>query len=342
MKFWNFGLLIISTLLLLGSIKALLDYWQYDEMAADVAQMMLHQVTADDVHQQIQAAIARDNPVEARMYLRLAATFGYALDPSTYEAELQRLESPLNTARRTASDFASGFLEGQAETGAGVAGALTSDFTVVGDVRDLWEQYQHYTRGEPVNELIVTLAGVGVGLTAATVMSAGSASPAKGGVSSTKLAARSGRLTPEFQKFLLREGKEVFDYQAFLLAARAEKNLDGIGKAALKAYNPQATRAIKQTAEQVNNIRKSSSTADVLHLLQYVDNGEDLVRLEKLSFRYGTETRGIMKFLGKSAIGSVRLLRKSGELLMSIAASVVSFIAFMVSLSGIRLRDLSR
>ncbi len=41
---------------------------------------------------------------------------------------------------------------------------MTSDFTVVGDARDLWEQYQLYAKGEPVNELIVTLAGVGVGL----------------------------------------------------------------------------------------------------------------------------------------------------------------------------------
>lgn len=30
-----------------------------------------------------------------------------------------------------------------------------------------WEQYQLYAQGKPVNELIVALAGVGVGLTAA-------------------------------------------------------------------------------------------------------------------------------------------------------------------------------
>ncbi|MEB4592920.1 hypothetical protein VSS37_18215 [Candidatus Thiothrix sp. Deng01] len=342
MRFWNVGLLVISILLLLGSAKALLDYWQYDEVAADVAQMMLHQVSADEIRQQVQDAISDDNPADARMYLRLAKTFGYAVDPAVYEPELQRLESPLNSARRTVNDFAAGFLDGQGESAASVAGAVTSDFTVVGDARDLWEQYQLYSKGEPVNELIVTLAGVGVGLTAASVMSAGAATPAKGGVSTTKLAARAGRLTPKFQKFLLREGKEVFDYKMFMQTARAEKNLDGIGAAALKAYNPQAARAIKQTVEQVNSIRRASSTADALHMLKYVDNGEELARLEKLSFKYGSETKGILKVLGKSAIGTVRILRKSTELLVSISATVLSFIAFLVSLGGIQSKNLLR
>jgi hypothetical protein len=339
MKLWNWTLFLVSTVLLIGSLKALLDYWQYDELAADVGKMLLHQVSAEEVRQQVKDAIANNNPADARMYLSLATTFGYAVQSAEFEAELQRLESPLNTARRNVNDFASGFLDGNATSSAGVAGAFTSDFTVVGDARDLWEQYQLYAKGEPVNELLVTLAGVGVGLTAASVASAGVATPVKGGVSTTKLAARGGRLTPSFQKFLLRQGSEVFDYKSFLLAARAERNIDGISKAAVRAYNPQAIQAMQQTAEQVNSIRKASSTADVVHLLQYVDNVEDLGRLEKLSLKYGTQTKAIMKFLGKSAVGTVRILRKSTEWLISLIASIASFIAFLVSFSGIRLKN---
>lgn len=334
MKIWNYLLLLVSVLLLAGSLKALLDYWQYDEIAADVAQMMLHQVSDEDVRQQVRDAIAHDNPADARMYLRLAGTFGYAVDPVEFEADIQRLESPLNTARRTANDFASGFMAGEAESGAGVAGALTSDFTVVGDARDLWEQYQLHAKGEPVNELIVTLSGVGLGLTAATIASAGASTPAKGGVSTAKLAARTGRLTPKFQKFLLKQGNDVFDYKAFLLAARAERNLDGVSKAAIRSYNPQAVQAIKQTAGRINNIRKASSTADVVHLLKYVDSGDDLVRLEKLGLKYGTETKGIMKLLGKGAIGSIRVLRKTAELFISLIAVFASFLATLVSLGN--------
>ncbi len=335
-KVWHLSLLLLSLLMLGGGIKALLGYWQYDEVVPNIAQMMLHQVSADDIRASVREAIAADNPADARMYLGLAKNFGYAIDPAEFEADLKRLESPLNTARRTATEFASGFVDGEASTGAGVAGAMVSDFTVVGDARDLWEQYQRYTKGEPVNELIVTLAGVGVGLTAASVASAGAATPAKAGTSTTKLAARTGHLTENFQKLLLKQGMDVFDYKTFLLASRAEKSLDGVSKAALKAYNPQAIRALQQTAEEVNNIRKASSTADALHLLKYVDNADDLAHLEKLTLKYGEATKGIMKFLGKSAITSLRVLRKSVELFVSILVTLISFSASVMSLAAFR------
>ncbi len=341
MKFWRIPLLLVSLLLLAGGIKSLLSYWQYDEIAPDIAQMMLHQVSADDVRKSVNEAIAADNPGDARMYLSLAKTFGYAIDPAEFEAQLQQLESPLNTARRTVNDFTHGFIAGNAESGAGVAGAITSDFTVVGDVRDLWEQYQLYSKGQPVNELVVTLAGVGVGLTAATVVSAGGTTPVKGGVSTTKMAARAGHLTPNFQKVLLKEGANVFDAKAFLTAARAERSMDGIGKAAVKAYNPQALTALEKTAEQVNNIRKASSTSDALHVLKFVDTGEDLARVEKLTLKYGAETKGILKFLGKSAIASVRVLRKTVELLISGLVSVISFISSLLSLTAFRSKALA-
>lgn len=327
MNYWRFPLLLVSLLLLAGGIKHLLDYWQYDEFAPDVGQLMLHQVTPEDVRQAIHEAIAADNPSDARMYLNLAQTFGYPISPLEFQADLARLESPLNTARRTVNDFATGFVVGDAASGAGVAGAIVSDFTVVGDVRDLWEQYQIYAKGGTINPLIVTLAGIGVGLTATTAASMGGTTPVKSGVSTTKLAARSERLTPNFQQFLLKQSADIFDYRAFLLAIRTERSMEGISKAAVKAYNPQAIRALQDTAERVNNIRKVSSTADVLHVLKYVDNADDLMRLEKLSLKYGTETKGILKFLGKSAIGTVRVLRQSVELVISGLVTLISFIA---------------
>lgn len=334
-----FVLTLISLLLLAGSARLLLADWQYDEIAPDVVQMMLHQVSTEQLRETVRAAIQADDPKEARLYLGLAQTFGYPLAAAEFESELQRLESPLNQARRTVNDFASGFLDGQGDSTASVAGAVTSDFTVVGDVRDLWEQYQQYAKGEPVNELIVSLAGVGVGLTAATLASAGAAGPVKSGVSTTKLAARTGHLTGSFQRFLLKQSMDVFDYKAFLLALRGEKSVENISQAAVRAYNPQAVDALTHTAGHINRIRKASSTADTLHLLQYVENGDDLIRLEKLAVQYGPQTRGILKLLGRSAIGTVRVLRKSGRLLVEIAGVLLSAIATLVTFSGFMAKD---
>lgn len=335
MKIWNGFVLILAGVILAGSVKALLSYWQYDLIDPLIPQLMSQQVSTQQLNKAIQQAIQANDPEEARRYLHLAQLFHYPIDATAYEPALKTLESPVNVAKRTLNDFASGFIHGQAESSAGVAGALTSDFTVVGDARDLWEQYQLYVTGQQVNDLVVTLAGIGVGLTVATIASSGIAAPAKGGVSTTKVAARLGHLTPSFQKTLLKQTLAVFDYQKFFRAAKTEGNLDGMRRAALEAYNPKAIHAIEQTAEQVNGMRKASSTADAIYLLKFADTPDDLAKLEKLTVKYGADTKGIMQVLGKTAIRSVKVLRKSTELLMSIIASVLSFIGLSLSFTGL-------
>lgn len=326
-------LFVISFAMLVFSLLQVLAYWQYDERLQDIAQLMRTDVSTADIEQQITQAIAEDNPEDARMYLALADTFGYQLSQD-FEAPLAGLENPLNSTLRETGRFIDGFLEGQADSGAGVAGAITADFTVVGDVRDLKEQYDLYAQGQEVSELIVTLAGVGVGLTAATVMSAGSAAPAKSGVSALKIAGRSGKLTPKLQKMLLRQGRSVFDYPLFLRTVKSEQSVDGVRRAAVRAYNPQAMSALGETAQQVNNVRRSTSMLDTINLLRYVENADDLRRLEKVSAQYGSITRGILRLAGKGAIGTVRVLRHATELMISLAASLVSLLATLFSVGS--------
>jgi hypothetical protein len=308
-----------------------LKHWQYDFIDPNIVQMMKQDVTDAQVKQLIEQAIKDNNPEDARMYLSIAQTFGYAIKPDDYAAQLAALDSPYNQAKRTLNDFTTGFIDGKGESGVGVAGAITSDFTVVGDARDLWEQYQLYAQGKPVNELVVALAGVGVGLTAATIVSAGSASPVKGGVSTAKLASRAGHITPSFQKVLMKQAGNVFDYKSFLVVANAEKSMDGISKAAIKAYNPAALKSLQTTADSLNTIRKSSSTADAVHMLKYVDNADDLVQLEKITVKYGSQTKGIVKVLGKGALRSVKVLRRTTELMISLIASLISGFASLIS-----------
>ncbi|MEZ5535612.1 MAG: hypothetical protein R3F02_08295 [Thiolinea sp.] len=325
--FISFGMLVFSLL-------QVLNYWQYEERLQDITQLMQRKVSAADIEQQITQAIEQDNPEDARMYLALADTFGYRIDKD-FESQLAELESPLNSTLRQTGRFIDGFVDGKADSGAGVAGAITADFTVVGDVRDLKEQYDLYAQGQEVSELIVTLAGVGVGLTAATLASAGSAAPAKSGVSALKIAGRSGKLTPKLQKMLLRQGRDVFDYPLFLRTAKNEQSIDGLRRAAVRAYNPQAMSALGETAQQVNNVRRSTSTLDTIQLLRYVENADDLRRLEKVSSQYGSLTRGILRLAGKGAIGTVRALRHAAELMVSLGAALVSLLATLFSVSGV-------
>lgn len=327
--------LLISSAMLLFSLVTLLDYWRYDEVMQDIAQLMQRDVSTEQVHTQIEAAIAADSPEDARMYISIAKTFGHQLDPQRYLPRISALETPWQQTKRQVSRFADGFLDGSAESAAGVAGAITADFTVVGDVRDLNEQYERYQQGQDVNELIVTLAGVGVGLTAATVASAGTAAPAKSGVSALKLAGRSGKLTPKLQRLLLRQSKSVFDYQGFMRAVSAERSLVRVQRAAVKAYNPRAVDTLADTARQVNKVRESTSLLDTINLLRYVENADDLRRLQRVSRTYGAQTKGILKLVGKAGIGTVRVLRRTTEFFVSLAATVISLLATLFSVGSL-------
>ena len=320
--------------LLVYSLTMVFKYWDFVELAPDIAALMNENVKLTDLEAQIEQSIAKDNPDEARLYLSLAQTFGYPVMAAQFLPRIEALETPWQVTRRQAEQFANGFMEGTGETGAGVAGAVTADFTVIGDARDLYEQYQNLQTGKEVNELITALAAVGVGLTAITVLSSGSAAPLKTGSSTLKMATRANKLSPTLQAVLIKQATDVLDYKAVLLAARGEKNLDKLRQAAVKAYNPKALDALSETANQVNSIRKSTSLVDTLEILRYADSADDLRRLEKLSVKYGTETKGILKLLGKTAIGTVRVLRHATELAIAALASVVSLLASLFALGA--------
>lgn len=327
-------LFLIAFTSLVFSLVAVLDYWAYEEKVQDITTLMQEKVTAAELEQRIEAAIQDDEPSEARMYLGIAERFNYPVDRAVYLPRITALETPWHNTRRNVSDFAGGFIEGQSDSTAGMAGSITADFTVVGDVRDLHEQYSQYAAGESVNELIVGLAGVGVGLTAATVASSGALAPAKTGTSALKAATRAGKITPAFQRILLRQSRDVFDYKAFLKAARADGSVTALRRAAMNAYQPRAFKALGQTTERVNNIRKSTSMADTVELLRYVENTDDLRRVERLSQTYGTQTRGIFHLLGRSAIGTLRVLRHATEFMIAIASALFSLLATLLSMSA--------
>jgi hypothetical protein len=327
-------LLMGAFALLVYSLMAVFEYWDFDEASPDIAALMKQNIKAADLEANINVALQADHPDDARMYLAIAQRFGYPINSNDYLPKIEALETPWQVARRQTEQFANGFLDGSGETGAGVAGAVTADFTVIGDVRDLYEQYQNFQAGKDVNELITALAGVGVGLTAATVLSSGTAAPLKTCSSTLKLATRANKLSPKMQAVLIKQATNIFDYKAFLLATRGEKNLDNLRQAAIKAYNPKALDELSATAEQVNSIRKSTSLVDTLDILRYADSTDDLRRLEKLSIKYGSETKGILKLLGKGAIRTVRVLRHATELLVAALASLVSLLASVFALSA--------
>ena len=89
------------------------------------------------------------------MYLDIAKNNYFTIDIQKYQSEIDRKNTRLRQIAASITDFTEGFIDGKSSNMAGIAGSVSADFTVVGDVRDLRKQYQIYQQGEDVNELMV-------------------------------------------------------------------------------------------------------------------------------------------------------------------------------------------
>lgn len=316
----------------LFSLYLLSDYWEYEDSPQQIAKLFKKQVTKQQIEQDLEANLQQGELDEARRTLALAEFFSYDIDTAAWQQRIDERDTLHHRVGKGVEGFTKGFVSGKGSDGYAIAGAMTSDFTVVGDVRDLSEQYQRYEEGKPVNQLIVTLSGIGIGLTAMTIGTVGASLPPKAGTSVLKFSNKTGRMSKEFSQELLQKSQKAFDWQSFSRLAKTDSSLKGIKQAAKQTYNPQAAKQLSKMATQANNIRRSTSTADTVYLMKFIDNSNDLRRMEKVASHYGTYTKGIMKFLGKSALRGMKVLKKTMAFILSLISSIVSGVMSLLSL----------
>jgi hypothetical protein len=304
----------------------LLGYWDYESQLADVQQLLYAKATPEQLSALVGTAINEDRLEDAKTYLAVGKAYQYPLHYDYYNQHIVERDTQLRKFKKNISHFSTGFLTGKGNDGSGIAGAMTSDFTVIGDARDLYQQYQIHNKGEEVNQLIVGLAGVGVGLTAVTYGTAGSTSIVKAGTSTLKLAAKTGRITKSFSKELVRVSSKVFDWRLFKQSVKQSNKLSDIPRVARKSFHPSAIMPLQRMAKNIDNIRLNTSLSDTLHLLRYVENSDDLRRLEKFTLKHKQLSKGILKITGRGALRTVRILRKTTAFFLSLLGTAVSAI----------------
>ena len=169
----------------------------------EVRRELMAATEGDTLDRKIDAAVAEGDIDGATQYADLAAELGRPLEPSTV-ASLQEAQEPLNAFLRNAGDFAGAYITGRADSGAGLAGAVVSDLTVVGDVRDIIREGGKAAVGEDYSQFLLALAAIGLAAEGATIATGGSSLVVKVGLSVLKVAKRTGNLTAAYSARLLR------------------------------------------------------------------------------------------------------------------------------------------
>ena len=293
------------------------------------------------INEKILAALERDDIEEADMYLEVGKFMNYDMPRETM-TKMDDAHALSATVVRNTWQFGEGFVTGQGESNAGLAGAVSSDLTVVGDVRDIAAEGTKYLMGQEYSELILGLSVVGIGVTAATVATGGGGIVAKAGISLVKAAKRTGKLTKEFAETLTRLTSEAVNMPLLRETLRATDLRDLKRTEEVFTAYGRNVRAAKllPVMSRFGEINSAVGPSETIRLMRFVKTSEHLDDVADMTKRFGVKSRGIMELTGKA---SLRAFKTSFKLIEWIAEGIYGLITWiagliaMILMRGIRL-----
>jgi hypothetical protein len=244
---------------------------------AAVAEFTLGGKRSADYAAAIDAALAAKDEDLAASLLSLADERGVDLD-GRQRARVDAAQS--EAAARIGQDAWNGFLTGEAPNEAALAGAVAGDLTGIGDVRDLYNQAENWLSGDEVDPLLAGLSAIGLGVTAATYASAGTALPARSGLSALKAVKRAGKLSPRLARELGGLAADALDKRAIKGLA---VSLESLGTDIATIGHKAGYRATVQTLGAAQSVKEVSLMA-------------------KIAQRFGKATRGVLVLAGGALI----------------------------------------
>jgi hypothetical protein len=228
--------------------------------------------TGEVAEREVRSALAAGDTDLAESFVALAADRGVPIDPALID-QLQQATAKQATFTDKAGRFVHGLWTGEPTDLESLAGTAFGDLFVFGDIRDAAREGTRYLRGQHYDPWILGLAGVGIGMTAATYASAGATAPERVGLSVVKAARRTGRLNPALVVRVAREAVKVED-----------------------------AGGLVELAENAGRVETKAGAQAALDGLAIAEEPEDMARLARLSAAKGGKTRAIVKLLGRAAI----------------------------------------
>jgi len=324
--------LFVATLGAIGVLYALDIGIPIDEDMAIRRELRLS-ATGEDMDKRVSEALEQGDVGDAEMYAEIAAYIGRPLSEET-RARLDRATSTAATVARGTGEFVTGFATGEGATTAELAGAVTSDLTVVGDVRDIAGEGAKLVAGEEYSELILGLSVVGLAATAATVATGGGGVVAKLGVSLVKVAHRAGTLTADFARTLTRLSREAVNMDDLGRTLRATDltNLKATEEAVAGVARNIGDAKIFPVVADLGQLARNAGPGETVKLMRYVRTTEDLQDVTAMSAKLGTKTRGVMEITGKA---SLRAFKTSLNIIEFLIEQILAFLAWLLGLLGL-------
>ncbi|MBN8982482.1 MAG: hypothetical protein J0I29_14580 [Rhizobiales bacterium] len=257
----------------------------------------------DTIERNVDEALKADDADLAKSFTDLAADkdVPVAADVATkVDAAVTQENSTATTAKR----FAKGLITGEADDVASLSGTVAGDLFVFGDIRDVIREGKRLAMGYDADKLVLGLATAGIAVTAATYVSAGGAVPVRAGLTMVKDARKVGRLGAGLTEWAGRSARGVVD-GPLLQKAVADASLARPGQtvSAMKAaFKAEKAGALVRLAKDTGRVAEKAGTKGALDVLRIADGPADVARAATLAEKKGSQTRAIVKVLGRGAL----------------------------------------
>jgi hypothetical protein len=267
-----------------------------DDPARIVDLKLRRQFNTGVAEQQIQTALEAGKPSLAHSFVELARQRDVKVDPALTEKVQAAVEAEASFGA-TALRFARGFVTGDPDDGASLAGTTVGDLLAYGDIRDAAREGTHLLRGEEVNRLLLTMSLAGIGVTAGTYASFGAGAPARAGLSIIKAGVKSERAGARLARVL-----------------RWER-----------------PAALIESAREIGTVQAKAGSRAALETLRLAEQPKDLGKFARVAATTGGGTWAVLTFLGRGAIVVIESIFSIG---MAILGAVINIIWFCASLKG--------
>lgn len=233
------------------------------------------------------ALVEEERYAEASDYLGFFMAFDYVGDDRDAQTLYQSIEDRRSDWRYQLDKLGEGLFKGSSDETIGQVASVTSDFLVIGDLRDLANQGLKLVHGEEVDEVLIALATLGVVASSAQMAStvgtgatAGAAAPAVAGTTvakssliTLKAARRLGKL-PHWLK------------DSVMTAARQARQ----------------TRSLGQLRTMLGDINILAKTRGGLNMLENTQSATDLRRAARFADTFGSQSATLYRIGGTAAI----------------------------------------
>ena len=251
----------------------------------------------------VERALAAGDADLAASFVELAKEKNILVSDELLE-QVRDAVTEANSASHFAKGFATGLVTGNADDVASMSGTVAGDLFVFGDIRDVVREGKHLATGEQVDRLVLGLAAAGLAVTAATYVSVGGAAPVRAGLTLVKDARKVGRLGEGLTLWAGRSARDLVDApllenaveQASVL--RPGQSIDAI-KA---AFHPEQAAGLVRLGKDVGRVGEKAGVRGALDTLSIAEGPKDVARAARLAESKGSQTRAILKMLGRGAL----------------------------------------